>query len=135
MENTIAIPHPYPLYREDLYPTEEQYQSEEQLQAACFQWFWNEYPSHRQMLFHVQQKARNRIEGSRFKAMGVVQGVSDLMLVILGRVIFIEMKITKGDQSTEQVSFEYKLRDRGHVYLIRRSLQGFQETVKYLLAL
>lgn len=107
---------------------------EEQLQAACFQWFWNTKPNERQMLFHVQQKARNRVEGARFKAIGVTAGVSDLVLITRAYdVVWIEMKLPEGKQSAEQKEFESKVTDRGYLYLIRRSLIGFQRTVNYLL--
>lgn len=109
---------------------------ENKLQSDCFLWFWNNYPEHRQMLFHVNNKARNAIEGNKFKAMGLVKGVSDMILVLPGRVIFIELKAGNGRQSTEQTSFQKKVEGRGHQYKIIRSLQEFQELInQYLLCL
>jgi hypothetical protein len=103
--------------------------SEARLQADCFIWFHNSFPSQRQMLFHVQNKARNAVEGNKFKAMGVVKGVSDLILILPSRVIFIELKTEVGKQSPEQEQFQEKVQRRGHLYIIIRSLEEFQEFI------
>lgn len=103
--------------------------SESRLQSDCFLWFHNSFPSQRQMLFHVQNKARNAIEGNKFKAMGVVKGVSDLVLVLPGKVVFIELKTDTGRQSTEQADFQGKCQARGHQYVIIRSFREFQEFI------
>lgn len=103
--------------------------SEARLQSDCFQWFHNSFPSQRQMLFHVQNKARNAIEGNKFKAMGVVKGVSDLILILPRRVVFIELKTQSGKQMPEQVDFQAKCQARGHEYRIIRSFKEFQEFI------
>lgn len=105
---------------------------ENALQAKCFLWAWNHYPSQRQMLFHINNKARNRIEGSKFKAMGVVKGVADMELIAKnGGIIWIEMKVEKGRQKKEQKEFQSKVESRGHVYLIERTFEGFQNIIKF----
>lgn len=82
------------------------------------------------MLFHVNNKARNAIEGNKFKAMGVIKGVSDLVLILpMGRVIWIELKTPAGTQQPAQREFEAKVTQRGHTYLIIRSLEEFQKLV------
>lgn len=109
---------------------------ENRLQSQCFLWFWNNYPEHRQMLFHVQNKARNAIEGNKFKAMGVVPGVSDLILILpAARIIFIEMKVGEGRQSPHQVSFQDKVTKRGHSYVIIRTFEEFKSLIEYCLNL
>lgn len=107
--------------------------NEEQLQAKCYQWFWNTYPEHRQMLFHVQQSAKNWIQGSRFKAIGVTSGVSDLVLILKNRIVFIELKVESGKQSPAQVTFQDKVETRGHQYSIVRTFEEFQFLIKKLL--
>lgn len=115
--------------------------NEEQLQAACYQWFWNTYPNHRQMLFHVQQSAWNRIQGSRFKAIGVTKGVSDLIFVGLGFCLFIELKMPAspgkpaGKQSTEQKDFEHKVKTRGHKYIVCYTVEQFKKIMQYVITL
>lgn len=108
-------------------------QAELSLQSDCFKWFHNTFHNERKMLFHVNNKARNAIEGNKFKAMGVVTGVSDFILVLTGEVVFIELKNSKGRQSEDQASFEAKVLMRGHNYYIVRSLQQFQKLVISLL--
>ena len=98
------------------------------LQAKCFQWYWNTFIQDRQMLFHVQQKAQNAWEGSKFKAIGVVKGVSDLIYIGTGFVAFIELK-AGAIQSPEQKIFEHKVIERGHMYYIVRSLSEFQDLI------
>lgn len=106
------------------------FNSEDQLQAYCFQWFWNNYADHRRMLFHVQQKAKNAIEGARFKAIGVVQGPSDLVFIApKGVTVFIEMKFEDGKQSKEQVDFEIKLRQREHLYFVVKTFAQFKKLI------
>lgn len=111
-----------------------EYRNEEQMQSESFIWFWNTYPEHRQMLFHVQQQARNAVQGARFKSIGVVAGVSDMILVCLGMVVFIEFKMPDGKQSKEQVTFEQKVTARGHMYIIIRSVNEFKALILRLLA-
>lgn len=102
-------------------------QSEDQLQSECFQWHWNNFPAERGQLFHVNQKSRNAIEGNRMKAMGVVPGVSDMILLRPGDIIFIEMKTETGVQSAEQKKFEALVTGLGFKYIIVRSLLSFQK--------
>jgi hypothetical protein len=109
------------------YPKPEK--SESRLQSDCFLWFHNTFPSQRQMLFHVQNKARNAIEGNKFKAMGVVKGVSDFILILPARVVFIELKVGDGIQSPEQVKFQGKVQERRHEYLVIRNLEQFKSFI------
>lgn len=106
--------------------------SEDQLQAECFQWHWNTYPNERGRLFHVNQKARNAIEGNRMKAMGVVPGVSDLIYLTATGPIFIEMKTETGTQSKEQKAFQAIVEGLGFRYVICRSLTEFQSIFCHL---
>ncbi len=104
--------------------------SEDDLQAKCFQWFWNTYPEHRRMLFAVPNGGhRDKITANRLKATGVVPGVSDLILVVLEGVIFIEMKTETGVQSKEQLDFQLKVESRGHWYYVVRTFNDFKELI------
>lgn len=101
--------------------------SEDSIQSECFQWHWNNLPNERGMLFHVNQKARNKIEGNRMKAMGVVAGVSDL--IYLRGPVFIEMKSEIGLQSVEQKKFQAIVESLGYRYVICRSLEEFKKII------
>jgi hypothetical protein len=100
--------------------------SENQLQAEIFQHHWNNYPHERGLLFHVNNKARNAIEGNRFKAMGVVPGVSDLIyLRKCGKPLFIELKLPGCTQSDIQIEWQAKVEAAGYEYRIATSLEEF----------
>ncbi len=105
-------------------PVTEFEQSEDQIQSACFLWHWNNRREERGLLFHVNQKARNKIEGNRMKAMGVVPGVSDLIYLV--GPTFIEMKTPIGTQSKEQKRFQSLVESLGYRYVICRSLEEFK---------
>jgi hypothetical protein len=103
--------------------------TEEQLHTDCVRWFWNTYPSQRGMLFHVDNNSYNSVIGARKKALGVVPGVSDLILVLRRRVLFIELKIPGGKQSDAQIEFDYAVGNRGHEYVLAYSLQEFKQII------
>jgi hypothetical protein len=98
--------------------------TEEQMQCEIFQWHWNTYPHLRKTLFHVQQKAKNKIEGARFKAKGVVRGVSDFILICppdepagtpgrRGKTAYIELKVGGGGQERDQEEFQNQVEEYG----------------------
>jgi len=99
------------------------------LQAQCFQWHWNMFPDRRRTLFHVNGKAKNKIEGAKFKAMGVVRGISDLILILPDETVYIELKTSKGTQSKEQKEFEYQVTQRRQKYFIVRSFTEFKNLI------
>lgn len=103
--------------------------SEQQLQATCFQWHWNNFPKERGTLFHVQNNSSSRVLGNKRKAVGVVSGVSDLILILCGRVVFIEMKTETGTQSTSQKEFQSKVKELGHKYVVIRSFEEFKKLI------
>ena len=103
--------------------------TEGQMQSQCFIWFWNTYPEHRRMLLHVDNNSFNSIEGNRKKAMGVVRGVSDFILILPSMVMFIELKLPTGKQSEEQVDFQNKVVSKGHPYTIIRSFEQFKNLI------
>jgi hypothetical protein len=59
--------------------------------------------------------------GGRLKAMGVVAGVSDIVIVVGGRAKFLELKTAKGRQSAEQKAFADWARSAGAEYGLVRS--------------
>lgn len=98
--------------------------TEDQLQAQIFQYHWNNYPAERGLLFHVNNKARNAIEGNHMKAKGVVSGVSDLIyLKSGGKPLLMELKLPGATQSQVQVDWERAVIAAGYEYMIVRSLQ------------
>lgn len=103
--------------------------NELQLQLQIFSFHWNNYPNERGRLFHVNQKARNAIEGNKMKALGVIPGVSDLIYLTTKGAVFIELKTATGTQSTAQKNFESMVKSLGYRYEIIRSLNEFQKNI------
>lgn len=100
--------------------------SEHQIQAQIIR-YWNEnYPNHRKCLFHVNNKAKDSLEGARMKTLGVVSGVSDLILLAPNQVYFIELKDNTGKQSDHQKAFQQQAQSLNHIYRIIRSLDEFK---------
>lgn len=105
--------------------------SEHKLQQQIFTWHWNNIPHERGLLFHINNKARNAIEGNKMKALGVISGVSDLIyLKPGGKPLMIELKFETGSQSAEQKRWQAAVEAAGYDYKIIRSLQEFKTHTK-----
>lgn len=60
--------------------------------------------------------------GARLKEEGVLPGVSDLVLILPGRVVFVEIKTSTGRLSPAQKAFREAVQGLGHSYVVWRSL-------------
>jgi len=108
---------------------------EEKIQSECYKWFWNTYIFHRQMLFHVDNNSYNAIIGAKKKALGVCKGVSDMILVLDKNVLFIEFKAPGETQKPEQKTFEIKVTQRGHLYMVVESVQEFKDLINQIIGI
>lgn len=109
--------------------------SEDKIQQEIFVWFNNNYclPKHnsRSIIFSVPNGGlRNKIEAIKLKSTGLLAGVSDLILIHLGQVIFIEVKTDIGKQSPVQLEFENRVKQQGFEYYLVKSLQEFKDIIK-----
>ena len=66
---------------------------------------------------------------SKYIKSGVLAGVSDLICIIDGKVLFIELKDYKGKQSVKQKDFEKIIISQGFQYFLVRSLDEFKKIV------
>lgn len=102
--------------------------SENKIQGEIFMWYWNNYclPSctPRCLMFHVPNQNQHKL-----KNIGVLSGVSDLVMIHKGELYFVELKTPEGSQSPKQKEFERHVNDCFHTYLIIRSLQEFQNFI------
>jgi len=57
---------------------------------------------------------------------GLLSGVSDLIIVEQGRVLFVEVKTDIGRQSEKQIRFEKQITELGYKYFLVRSLKDFK---------
>lgn len=105
--------------------------TEEQLQAACTQWFWNEYPRERLCWHHNDNNSWNAVIGARKKALGVVKGVWDFeWQTPLSQTIWIEFKVGKNDLTDKQKEFKEKMTDRGCAcFVVRDEVKQFKDIV------
>lgn len=60
------------------------------------------------------------------KATGMLSGVSDLIIIEQGRILFIECKDETGKQRESQVTFQNKVEANGYEYHLVRSLDEFK---------
>lgn len=101
------------------------------LQASCVEWFKNNYCLKHHVprfdIFSIPNESTYK--NNQFKAMGVRNGVSDLVVVLSGKVLFIEMKDTKGIQSEVQKDFERVVTNLNHQYYVVRSLDQFKQLI------
>lgn len=107
------------------------HKSEARIQAEIFTWFWNNYClpvcNPRSMMFHVPNENQHKL---KTKGIGIVNGVSDLVLIHDGQTYFIEVKADDGKQSESQIEFQYHAKCVGVPYLIVRTLQQFQKLIQ-----
>lgn len=111
-------------------------QSEDALQQKCVFWFHNKYSELRGLLFHVPNGGfRNAREGAKFKKIGVIPGVADLIFLYKGKTYLIELKDETGRQSKKQEEWQKKVTTEGFYYFVVRTLSGFQARIKDIMAL
>lgn len=106
--------------------------TEDQIQAQIFKWYHNNYcAKNSNIIFSVPNGGtRNKAEAMKFKATGLVAGVSDLIIVTEKEVLFVEVKTAIGRQSEVQKKFEKKVTNLGYRYLVVRSLEDFKNNIK-----
>jgi len=104
--------------------------SEDKLQAECFMWHWNTHQNERGRLFMVHNTPRNKIDGARLKAMGMVAGVSDMIYLRTNKPpLCIEFKTAIGRQAEAQTRWQAVVESLGCEYKLIRSFDEFKEAI------
>lgn len=102
---------------------------EDKLQMSCIKWFDYQYPKLRMRLHHSPNGGRrDKVEASKFKAMGVRAGFPDLILLHPNQFypfMGIELKTDKGRQSEAQKEYQKIFEIIGAKYIVVRSLEEF----------
>jgi hypothetical protein len=111
----------------------EKKQSEDKIQSDCYVWFHNTYPQHRGLLCYNLNNSKNKIDGARNKAKGLIAGRSDMVLYYDAKAFMIEFKTSDGVQSAGQKEWEALVRSNGFQYHIIRSLPEFQSLILSIL--
>jgi hypothetical protein len=103
--------------------------TEAQIQQQIIIWFRNNYQiKGKGLIFSVANEStyKNKV----FKNTGTMSGVSDLIVVLNGKTIFIELKTEIGIQSQKQKDFESKIKELNQEYYLIRSLEQFKNEIE-----
>jgi hypothetical protein len=65
-------------------------------------------------------------------ATGLLAGVSDLIIVLPNKIVFVEMKDATGKQSPGQIEFEHTVTNLGFEYYLIRSVDEFKLNIDNL---
>ena len=110
---------------------------ENKIQSECFQWYHNNYclkhHNPRGIMFSVPNElaGTNKIAMMQAKAMGLVSGVSDTILILPnGTLLFCEFKDAFGKQSDKQKEFEAIVSNLGFEYKLIRNLEDFKTWIQ-----
>lgn len=109
-------------------------QTEQSIQQQIFIWYNNtfclKHHNPRNLIFAVPNGGtRNIREAMTLKNTGVLSGVSDLIVIHNGKVLFIEVKLPNGIQSTSQLEFEQRIKALGFDYYLIRSIEEFKTII------
>ena len=101
--------------------------AEDKIQQEIYMWFNNTYcgkdAEKRCYIFSVPNGGtRNTREAMRLVSTGMRAGVSDLIILLPNRCIFVEVKTATGVQSKKQKEFAKIVKALGFEYLLVRSL-------------
>ena len=107
--------------------------TEQQIQSQCVTWLWNTYPQTRGLFFAVNNNSEHVARAMNRKAVGMVPGVSDTILLWNGTAYLIEFKTPKGKQSPAQIRWEKKVTRTGFKYFVVRSFEHFKEVVERII--
>ena len=108
-------------------------ESEDKIQSDCYVWFHNTYPNLRGLLCYNLNNSKNKIDGARNKAKGLIAGRSDMVLYYNSNAFMIEFKTSDGSQSQGQKEWEALVRSQGFQYHIVRSFEEFKSLILMLL--
>ena len=105
--------------------------TEAKIQQEIVIWFNNTYclkfhdPQY--CIFSVPNDSESKEETMRKKATGLKAGVSDLIVLLPGKTLFIEVKTPTGTQSESQKEFQSHVERLGFKYFLVRNLEEFQQ--------
>lgn len=73
---------------------------------------------------------RTAYEQSIIKSMGLVSGVSDLIILYNSKSLFVELKVGKNNLTENQKIFKENVESRGFEYLVVRDLSELEKNLK-----
>jgi hypothetical protein len=104
--------------------------TESKIQQEIVMYFNNKYclkhSSPRCSIFSVPNEGKNAKEQMYKKQIGLKSGVSDLIVLMPNRCVFVECKDATGKQRDTQQDFENTVKALGFEYYVVRSLDEFK---------
>jgi len=94
-------------------------------------WYRNNNLNTNNVIFSVPNEGKSATEQMYKKATGMLSGVSDLIVIEHGRILFIECKDETGKQRENQIIFQKKVEANGYEYHLIRSLDEFKELTHF----
>lgn len=108
--------------------------SESKIQQQIIQFYRNNYclkhHTPRCVIFSVPNESKSKQETLQKMAIGMMPGVSDVVIVREREVIFVEVKTPTGRQSPSQVRFQDTVEQLGFRYLLVRGLEDFKKQME-----
>jgi len=101
--------------------------TENRIQQEIIVFYRNSNLNTGNIIFSVPNDSKDIKEQLRKKATGLMAGVSDLIVLHNGEVLFIECKDDKGRQSDKQKQFQERVEAQGFKYYLVRSLEEFKQ--------
>lgn len=92
---------------------------EAELQKRCVEWLRATFPEW--LVFSVPNEATYK-RAQYFKSLGMLSGVSDLIVVSPKNVTFVEFKSEKGRMTNTQKNFKWKVEHLGYRYLVVKDM-------------
>jgi hypothetical protein len=99
--------------------------TEDKIQQEIFTYYNNTYclkfHEPREIIFAVPNQNQQKLT-----SIGVVAGVSDLILTVNGIIVFCEVKTETGKQQPRQIEFENRVKALDYAYIVVRNLEEFK---------
>lgn len=107
---------------------------EDRIQAECVTWFTNTYclrhQTPRSLILSIPNGGTRDVrEAMTLKSTGLLPGASDLIVVHMGVLLWVEVKTDTGRQSKEQIEFQQRVTALGYRYELVRSLDEFKALI------
>lgn len=107
--------------------------TEAKIQQEIVVYFRNNYQNKKKgLIFSIPNEREGYLQMRVLIQTGLLSGVSDLIVVLPSKVLFVEVKTTTGKQSKNQIKFQKEVTDLGFEYHLVRSLDDFKKIVLYL---
>jgi len=104
--------------------------AENKIQQEIVKWFRENYYN-KGVIFSVPNERKGGYMAMKDLLLtGLLSGVSDLIVIVKNKVMFVEVKNKTGRQSEKQKDFEKQVINLGFEYYLVRSLEDFKKNTR-----